>query len=132
MKRIVFFLITQMVCLGLISQNRVQLEVMKFLSETGEIVLIYNNDIKISNEQSFEITNRVKVEKIKEIEVKEVYFVCTCCGENRVYLQNILSSSIPIDKLYILVLGKNKIHFVNDSFVECSTALAHKLQRIIK
>lgn len=114
------------------AQDRIQIEVIKFISVEGETMLIYNNDIKIINEQSFEIVDSLKAQKLKELNIKEVYFVCRCCGNNEVYLQNILSSSIPFNNLYILVIGKNKIHFIKNSIIECSTPLLQKLRKSIE
>jgi hypothetical protein len=132
MKQCILFLIASMIFVNLKAQERGQMIVMKFISAQDEVILLYNNDIEIYNELSFKITDGSKVDKLKTIEVKEAYFVCKCCGDDQVFLQNILASSVPISNLYILVLGKNKIHFGNGLLVECSPPLIQKIQRIIK
>ncbi len=132
MKRCILFLMFSISFFKLEAQDRIQIEVIKFISVEGETMLIYNNDIKIINEQSFEIVDSLKAQKLKELNIKEVYFVCRCCGNNEVYLQNILSSSIPFNNLYILVIGKNKIHFIKNSIIECSTPLLQKLRKSIE
>jgi len=54
------------------------------------------------------------------------------CEGEQIYFHNILSSSIPKDDIYILVLGNNKVHFIDNSIVECSVPLITKLKKNLK
>ncbi|MDH5381341.1 MAG: hypothetical protein OEW75_10840 [Cyclobacteriaceae bacterium] len=132
MKKFIIVFFVLLIFSNVSAQNNNQVEVMKFISNVNDTITFYKTDIKFFEGHSFEVTNNEKVLKLKNLDLKEIFFVSKCCEIEKVNLQNVLSSSTPLNNLYILGIGGTKIQFFNDLFIECSPSLTQKLKVVIK
>lgn len=127
MKQIILSTICLLTFFEMNAQNKVNKEVLQFITKQNDTVSIYPGDIKIIDDISFQLSDPNKSDKLKEAEIDRVYFICDTCGKSRVWFQGIFSSSLPDGELYILALG-DKVHIFKDSIIQGSEELLEKIK----
>lgn len=123
-----FFLITIPLFWTIITEPKnIDGQTLKF-HIAGDSVLIYANELQILDERSFTISNKLKLEKIKNKQILDVYLLCQDFAVKKVGLKNILSSSGYDCNFYIHITGENKIHLASDSITICNEKLTQRLK----
>ena len=129
MKKIVTLIIGIIIFYSSNSQNKVV--VFKIVSLQNEVVLLYENEIKIFDIYNIVVKDVSKVKKIKTMKLKEVIFFDKNGKNHQVFIQNFLASSVPTSELYIFSSHNATLYVARDSIVGCSPQLIMEINNTI-
>ncbi|WP_315823450.1 hypothetical protein [Paraflavitalea speifideaquila] len=127
MKQIILSSICLLLFFEINAQNKINKEIIQFVTKQNDTVSIYSGDIKIMDDLSFRLTDSNKLNKLREAKLENIYFIFDTGKKSRIWFQGLLSSSIPEGELYLYSLG-NKVQIEKDSTVSCSKELLQKIK----